>query len=69
MHKGDIHQIKVRTHEGHYDFLVMSCGLTNAPATFQAIMDRLFKSFSWKFIILIFDDILIYSSTLNDHIN
>ncbi|KAL1023302.1 hypothetical protein UPYG_G00038940, partial [Umbra pygmaea] len=67
--KGDEWKTAFITHAGHYEYLVMPYGLTNAPAVFQSFMNTIFHDMLDRFVIVYIDDILIYSSSLSDHVN
>lgn len=68
MHPEDVPKTAFRTHHGHYEFCVMPFRLCNAPSSFQATMNNLFCPYLWQFIIVFFDDILIYSACPDDHL-
>jgi hypothetical protein len=64
----DEFKIAFKTHHGHFQFRVMPFGLTNGPATFQYLMNAIFGDYMRKFVLIFMYDILVFSKTLDQHI-
>ena len=64
--KADVSKTAFRTRYGHYEFLVISFGLTNAPAAFIDLMNRVFRSYVDQFVVVFIDDILVYLKSMEE---
>jgi hypothetical protein len=65
--ESDVPKTAFTTHIGHFQYKVLSFGLTNAPATFQRAMNHIFRDCIGKFVFCYFDDLLVASETLEQH--
>jgi transposase InsO family protein len=68
IHPEDIHKTAIVTRYGQFEYTVMPFGLCNAPSTFTALMNKVFAEYLDEFVVVYLDDILIYSRSLEEHV-
>jgi hypothetical protein len=69
MKEGDDYETTFLTHHRHYEYKVMSFGLTGAPATFQEFMNKILAPLLRKCVVVFLDDVLVYSRNLTEHVD
>jgi hypothetical protein len=68
MHPDDIDKMTFQTHRRHFEFLVTPFGLINVPSTFQSLMNEVLRPFIRKFVLVFFNDILVFSRSWSEHL-
>jgi hypothetical protein len=67
LHPDDVPKTAFSTPTGHYEYLVLPMGLSNAPSTYQAVMNNVFRDMLGKHVLIYLDDIMVYSRTPEEH--